>query len=53
MKMTKEHQLLLCKIVGSEAKTKFLVKEIKEQRDRELSQKSIQAVKEMMLVIDK
>ena len=53
MKITKEHQSLLCKIVGSEAKTAFLVKEIEEQRDRERSRKSIQAVREMMLVLNK
>jgi len=57
MKITKEHQSLLFKIANeqnlSQDQAMFLVKEIKEQRDRELSQKSIQAVKEMMLVLNK
>ena len=48
MKITKEHQLLLCKIVSED-----LVKEIEEQRDQERSRKSIQAVREMMLVLNK
>ena len=34
-------------------KTKLIVKKIRARRDRELSQKSIQAVKEMMLVLNK
>ena len=57
MKITKEHQSLLFKIANeqnlSQDQAMFLVKEIKEQRDLELSQKSIQAVKEMMLVLNK
>ena len=57
MKITKEHQSLLRKIANeqnlSQDQAMFLAKEIKEQRDLELSQKSIQAVKEMMLVLNK
>ena len=57
MKITKEHQSLLFKIADeqnlSEEQAMFLVKEIEEQRDRERSRKSIQAVREMMLVLNK
>ena len=57
MKITKEHQSLLFKIADeqnlSQAQAMFLVKEIEEQRDRERSRKSIQAVREMMLVLNK
>ena len=57
MKITKEHQSLLFKISDeqnlSQAQAMFLVKEIEEQRDRERSRKSIQAVREMMLVLNK
>ena len=57
MKITKEHQSLLFKIANeqnlSQDQAMFLAKEIKEQRDLELSQKYIQAVKEMMLVLNK
>ena len=57
MKITKEHQSLLFKIADeqnlSEEQAMFLVKEIEEQRDFERSRKSIQAVREMMLVLNK
>jgi len=57
MKITKEHQSLLFKIADeqnlSQAQAMFLVKEIEEQRELELSRKSIQAVKEMMTVLNK
>ena len=68
MKITKAHQSLLRKItkthsgvyggassisISGKNNAEDLVKEIKEQRDLELSQKSIQAVKEMMLVLNK
>jgi len=57
MKITKEHQSLLFKIADeqnlSQAQAMFLVKEIEEQRDLERSRKSIQAVKEMMTVLNK
>ena len=68
MKITKEHQSLLRKItkthsgvygnassisISGKDNAEDLAKEIKEQRDLELSQKSIQAVKEMMLVLNK
>jgi len=57
MKITKEHQSLLFKIADeqnlSQAQAMFLVKEIEEQRDLERSRKSIQAVREMMLVLNK
>ena len=57
MKITKKHQSLLFKIADeqnlSQAQAMFLVKEIEEQRELELSRKSIQAVKEMMTVLNK
>jgi len=57
MKITKEHQSLLFKIADeqnlSQAQAMFLVKEIEEQRDLERSRKSIQAVREMMIVLNK
>ena len=57
MKITKEHQSLLFKIADeqnlSQAQAMFLVKEIEEQRDLERSRTSIQAVKEMMTVLNK
>ena len=57
MKITKEHQSLLFKIADeqnlSQAQAMFLVKEIEEQRELELSRKSIQAVKEMRTVLNK
>ena len=57
MKITKKHQSLLFKIADeqnlSQAQAMFLVKEIEEQRDLERSRKSIQAVREMMLILNK
>jgi len=55
MKITKEHQSLLFKIADEQnlSQAMFLVKEIEEQRDLERSRKSIQAVREMMLVLNK
>jgi len=67
MKITKEHQSLLRKITKthsgvyevrsyphlSEEQARGLVKEIEELRDLERSRKSIQAVKEMMTVLNK
>jgi len=68
MKITKEHQSLLRKItkthsgvygnassisISGKNNAEDLVKEIEEQRDLERSRKSIQAVKEMMTVLNK
>ena len=55
MKITKEHQSLLFKIADEQnlSQAMFLVKEIEEQRDLERSRKSIQAVREMMIVLNK
>ena len=55
MKITKEHQSLLFKIADEQnlSQAMFLVKEIEEQRDLERSRTSIQAVKEMMTVLNK